>query len=174
MCLITPNPPTVGRTNYQLFIQDVRDWYPSCPLYYSHLIVLDYSGFQGAGKQSTATFHGWVNNDGKYSHSTQTTVDQNNGEYTDDSGGYYGTTIATANQSMAWTFVPDGDFNKTSSFIGFAMGWDGSNYNYHMVTKYLEYGILLGNESDWVTDNGGFSYRLSTTGTPPLGWIAPN
>jgi hypothetical protein len=168
LCSITSS---ITRIERELTLEDVRPWYPSCPIPYNSYLWLDYAGFQGAGKQSTATFHGWVNDNGQYSHASNTTVDQNNGEYTDDSGGWYGHTLATANQSMAWTFIPDGELNKTPHPIGFAMGWDGSNYNYHIVTKYLNYGSQLGNASDWVYE--GTKYRLSSTGAPPIGWIPP-
>lgn len=171
-----------------LTIEDLRDWYPSCPLPLLSYTVFDSPLFQGAGKQSSATFYAWVNHPSvtneiteieKYSYASSTQVDQNNGEYTDDSSGYYGHTIASANQSMAWTFIPDGIKNKTSDMIGFAMGWDGPSYNYHIVTVSLEYADLLGNQSDWVLVpgsqyNSGYTYyHLSSTGTPPLGWIAP-
>lgn len=170
--LLSSAKSTTSRILYNITIDDLRRWYPSCPSPSERRIQLYALEFKGTDTLLDATFFGYVHSDGKYSWASGTHLIENG--VTNESGWFYGHTVVTMGQSKAWTIIPDGEHNKTSTFLGFAQGWDGTDYNYHIVSLSLEYANLIGNADDWILEEPpGFRpayYRLSGS-EPPMGWI---
>lgn len=163
---------TTSRILYNITIDDLRVWYPSCPDASERYIQLYALEFKGSNNLLQATFFGYVHADGEYSWASGTHLLEDT--TTSESGYFYGHTSVAMGQFQAWTIIPDGEHNKTSTFLGFAQGWDGTEHNYHIVSLTLEYANLIGNADDWILETPpGLRpeyYRLSAS-QPPMGWI---